>query len=57
MKYDLLKLLSLGLTVGLDLKSKGNSWPVIRDALEDSLLDQVGLTRSDVDSVIKKDGE
>jgi hypothetical protein len=57
MKFDLLKLLSLGLTVGLALKSKGNSWPVIRDSLEDSLLDQVGLTRSDVDSVIKKDGE
>lgn len=57
MKFDLLKLLTLGLTVGLALKSKGNSWPVIRDSLEDSLLDQVGLTRSDVDSVIKKDGE
>lgn len=57
MKFDILKLLSLGLTVGLSLKSKGNSWPVIRDALEDSLLDQIGLTRSDVDSVIKKDGE
>ena len=57
MKFDLLKLFSLALTVGLSLKSKGDSWPVIRDSLEDSLLDQVGLTRSDVDSVIKKDGE
>lgn len=57
MNFDLLKLLSLGLTVGLSLKSKGDSWPVIRDSIEDSLLNQVGLTRSDVDSVIKKDGE
>lgn len=57
MKFDLLKLLSLALTVGLSLKSKGSSWSVIRDSIEDSLLDQVGLTRSDVDSIVKKDGE
>ena len=53
MKFDLLKLLSLALTVGLSLKSKGDSWPVIRDSLEDNLLSQVGLTRDDVDSVAK----
>jgi hypothetical protein len=57
MKFDLLKLLTLALTVGLSLKSKGDSWPVIRDSIEDNLLGQVGLTRSDVDSIVKKDGE
>lgn len=57
MKFDLLKLLSLALTVGLSLKSKGDSWPVIRDSIEDNLLSQVGLTRDDVDAAVKKDGE
>lgn len=57
MKFDLLKLLTLALTVGLSLKSKGDSWPVIRDSIEDNLLGQVGLTRSDIDAVTKKDGE
>lgn len=57
MKFDLSKFLSLALTVGLSLKSKGDSWPVIRDSIEDDLLGEVGLTRSDIDSVFKKDGE
>ena len=51
-----LKLGGLLLTVVLSLKSKGSTWVQVRDSVEDSLLNQVGLTRSDVDSVTK-DGE